>query len=156
MSISKVNTVNMIKWSYFQEKKSSSHLQICKISMLKINNHCISKISTIALENISPDKIFLLHENICCGYSLEAPMWTASNEYKQYMFLWRYKKTLLLFDWKKSYLGLWVPISTTSLFSQDPVIRENKCLVWYLQHGQSNSTALGKRITDKYPSYFYM
>ena len=25
-----------------------------------------------------------LHKNICCGYSLEAPLWGASNEYPQY------------------------------------------------------------------------
>ena len=30
-----------------------------------------------------------LNKNICCGYSLEAPWWGTSNEYPQYMFLWR-------------------------------------------------------------------
>ena len=30
-----------------------------------------------------------LHENIYCGYSLEAPYWGASNEYPQHMFSWR-------------------------------------------------------------------
>ena len=33
-----------------------------------------------------------LHENICCGYSLEAPRQGASNEYPQHMFSWRKKK----------------------------------------------------------------
>ena len=42
--------------------------------------------------------IFLfIHKSICCGYLLEAPLWDsleapwqgASNEYLQYMFLWR-------------------------------------------------------------------
>ena len=33
-----------------------------------------------------------LHENICCGYSLEAPHRGASNEYPQHIFLWRNKK----------------------------------------------------------------
>ena len=33
-----------------------------------------------------------LHENICCGYSLEAPQRGASNEYPQHMFSWRNKK----------------------------------------------------------------
>ena len=37
-----------------------------------------------------------LHENICCGYSLEAPCRGASNEYPQYMFLWRNKKDIML------------------------------------------------------------
>ena len=33
-----------------------------------------------------------LQENICCGYSLEAPHRGTSNEYPQHMFLWRNKK----------------------------------------------------------------
>ena len=41
-----------------------------------------------------------LHENICCGYSLEAPRQGTSNEYPQHMFSWRnieniYMMTLL-------------------------------------------------------------
>ena len=32
----------------------------------------------------------------CCGYSLEAPHWGASNEYPQHMFLWRNKKNINL------------------------------------------------------------
>ena len=36
----------------------------------------------------------ILHENICCGYSLEAPCWGTSNEYPQHMFLWWNKKTI--------------------------------------------------------------
>ena len=35
-----------------------------------------------------------LKENICCGYSLEAPHWGASNEYPQHMFSVRNKKNL--------------------------------------------------------------
>ena len=41
-----------------------------------------------------------LNKIICCGYSLEAPQWGASNEYPQHMFLW----------WNKiltPYLELW-------------------------------------------------
>ena len=35
-----------------------------------------------------PHNIFLfLHENICCGYSLEAPRQGASNEYPQHVFV---------------------------------------------------------------------
>ena len=45
-----------------------------------------------------------LHKNICCGYSLEAPRWGASNEYHnicfhpeiKHMFLWRNKKNIYL------------------------------------------------------------
>ena len=36
-----------------------------------------------------------LHENTCCGYSLEAPHWGTSNEYPQHMFSWRNKKTIM-------------------------------------------------------------
>ena len=43
-----------------------------------------------------------LHENICCGYSLEAPRQGASNEYPQYMFLWRNKKNINTFGMKKA------------------------------------------------------
>ena len=35
-----------------------------------------------------------LYENICCGYSLEAPHRGASNEYPQHMFLGRNKKNI--------------------------------------------------------------
>ena len=37
----------------------------------------------------------LLHENICCGYSLEAPRRGASDEYPQHMFSWRNKKNIV-------------------------------------------------------------
>ena len=30
--------------------------------------------------------LLFLHKNICCGYSLEALVWSASNEYAQQMF----------------------------------------------------------------------
>ena len=63
-----------------------------------------------------------LHENICCGYSLEAPcrgasneyhnicfcgeirkIWRGtSNEYPQHMFLWRNKKDISIFRIKKA------------------------------------------------------
>ena len=35
-----------------------------------------------------------LHENICCGYSLEAPHRGASNEYPQHVFSWRNKNII--------------------------------------------------------------
>ena len=43
--------------------------------------------------------IFLfLHENICCGYSLEVPQRGTSNEYPQHIcLLWRNKKNILFF-----------------------------------------------------------
>ena len=46
-----------------------------------------------------------LHENICCGYSLEAPHWGASNEYPQHIyFLGEIRK--LLCGGYSSYLEL--------------------------------------------------
>ena len=44
---------------------------------------------------------YFVHKNIYCGYSLEAPHWGASNEYPQYMFSWRNKKTISTFRLKK-------------------------------------------------------
>ena len=35
-----------------------------------------------------------LHENICCGYSLEVPRRGTSNEYPQHMFWWGNKKNI--------------------------------------------------------------
>ena len=43
-----------------------------------------------------------LHENICCGYSLEAPQRGASNDYPQHMFSWRNKKDISIFRMKKA------------------------------------------------------
>ena len=37
-----------------------------------------------------------IHENICCGYSLEAPGRGASHEYPQHMFSWRN----IIYVWK--------------------------------------------------------
>ena len=44
----------------------------------------------------------ILHENICCGYSLEVTCWGASNEYPQHMFSWRHKKMINTFGLKKT------------------------------------------------------
>ena len=41
---------------------------------------------------------------MCCGYSLEAPHWGASNEYPQHLFSWRNKKNSNNFGWKKTAL----------------------------------------------------
>ena len=43
-----------------------------------------------------------LDENICCGYSLEAPQRGASNEYPQYMLSLRNKKDISIFPMKKA------------------------------------------------------
>ena len=36
-----------------------------------------------------------LHENICCGYSLEVPQQGVSNEYPYDTFSWRNKKNII-------------------------------------------------------------
>ena len=45
-----------------------------------------------------------LNENICCGYSLEAPPQGASNDYPEHKFSWRNKKTISTF--RLTYLRL--------------------------------------------------
>ena len=54
--------------------------------------------------------VLFLHENICCGYSLEVPWQGASDEYPQHMFSWRNKKNISTFWLKKLFypeLGLY-------------------------------------------------
>ena len=51
--------------------------------------------------------LLFLYENICCGYSLEAPRRGASIEYPQHLFLLRNKNDISIFRMKKaSYLLL--------------------------------------------------
>ena len=63
-------------------------------------------VNELSVFDIATDKAFFfhpkmlisflfLHENICCGYSLEAPWRGASNEYPQHMFSWRNKKNIM-------------------------------------------------------------
>ena len=71
-----------------------------------------------------------LHENICCGYSLEAPHRGASNEYPQHMFSWRNKKSIiwippLICSYGKC-LGKAPLMSTAYIFVE--IIR--KILIW--------------------------
>ena len=83
-----------------------------------------------------------LHENICCGYSLEVPLWGTSNEYLQHMFLWRNKKNIV--D-TPSYLYLCILIiSLTSVrqaFTAYKASQENRdsrfliCSVFFVSKG---------------------
>ena len=56
-----------------------------------------------------PHNIFLISpQKHMLWYSLEAPQWSASNEYPQHMFSWRNKKDISIFRMKKApYLLLW-------------------------------------------------
>ena len=63
-----------------------------------------SEYSVIATDKTGyPHDIFLISpRNICCGYSLEAPHWGASNEYQQHTFSSRNKKDIRIFRIKKA------------------------------------------------------
>ena len=72
-------------------------------------NHNIPRKSALILYlwSIATDRrgihiifFLFLEENICCGYSLEAPWQGTSNEYPQYMFLLRNKKDISSFQMK--------------------------------------------------------
>ena len=53
------------------------------------------------------NNFLILHENICCGYSLEVPQRGTSNEYHNIFFHREIRKISILFGWKKvSYLGI--------------------------------------------------
>ena len=61
-------------------------------------NKSEEKEDRIAFKKVNPKVLIFflfLHENICCGYSLEAPRGGASNEYPQHMFSWRIRKKIL-------------------------------------------------------------
>ena len=66
------------------------------ISGLKLCFRIINLVNFFTLWPFFSPKLLIfflfLHESICCWYSLEAPNGGASNEYPQYMFLWRNKK----------------------------------------------------------------
>ena len=55
-----------------------------------------------------------LHENICCGYSLEAPHRGASNEYPQHMFLMRNKKNIM-----------WIPLLSVDMDKVSQYLKVN-------------------------------
>ena len=66
------------------------------------------------LLSIAPDKrgihkilLIFLHENICCGYSLEVPQRGTSNEYPQHMFSWRNMKIISIFLVEKTKHLFW-------------------------------------------------
>ena len=52
--------------------------------------------------------------NVCYGYSLQAPQWGASNEYSQYMFLWR-KKSLKKYESPQKHEALRMSTQNKSL-----------------------------------------
>ena len=85
--------------------------RFCKTDWSSINNRLVQNIfspnSTLSqiliycFRSIKGDSrwyfFLFLHENVCCGYSLEAPTRGASNEYPQHFFPWRNKKNISIF-----------------------------------------------------------
>ena len=67
--------------------------------------------ATLAMQNVHSDQILWMLRHTCspttnirCGYSLEAPLRGASNEYPQHTFSWRNKKIIITFLLKKKCL----------------------------------------------------
>ena len=78
-------------------------LQLCRLTELQIRGDIRSVFCLV------------LHENICCGYSLEAPQWGTSNEYHNICFhgeiskistFWLKKAHYLVLLVKQSWLGV--------------------------------------------------
>ena len=91
--------------------------------MLKITiicHSCFFYVSILEVRNFffNPKLLIFflfLHDNICCGNSLEAPCQGASNEYPQYMLSWRHKKNIM-----------WIPLLIWSYdLGQCPWTKEN-------------------------------
>ena len=92
------NTVLINIWKKEEKKKLSKGILIMFV-----------KWTVIIIQHLQsprygvPRKLFFLflHENVCCGYSLEVPRRGASNEYPQHMFSCRIKKNINTFWLKK-------------------------------------------------------
>ena len=101
--------------------KSKEIWKVWQILILKYNKKCVTRFRFLhhktciniykrkLLFFIGVDKsgyqvnsFLISQENICCGYSLEAPWLGASNEYPQYMFSSRNKKNIDTFWLKKA------------------------------------------------------
>ena len=87
-----------------------SHYHLCYTSSIgldksgyQVNIFLISQRKHILWVLIRSASFLFLHKNICCGYSLEAPRWGASNEYHN-MFSWWNKKKYQHFWIEKSAL----------------------------------------------------
>ena len=95
-----------IELELFYTKFGSLHKKI-KIGVLHISSGIFWPGNTIASDKwgrgggIHIVFFLFLHKNICCGYSLEAPQWGASNEYHNTYFRGEIWKISVLFCWKK-------------------------------------------------------
>ena len=99
----KISEFLIWKFSFFLVVKFSVYLNRYVFVMM-----CLHGILEQHERGIHTISFLFLHENICCGYSLEAPLRGASYEYPQHMFSWRNKKNINTFQLKKApYLELW-------------------------------------------------
>ena len=63
----------------------------------------------------STDIFLITHENVCCGYSLEAPHQGASNEYPQHTFSLRNKKNIMWIPLLSGAMRMWCLIRVYSI-----------------------------------------
>ena len=82
-------------WKYHARLANLSHFPENKLEIsiyLSLDKDFIHV--ALVKKSIQIMRFFLfLEENICLGYSLQAPLRPASNEYPQHMFAYRNKKT---------------------------------------------------------------
>ena len=102
--------------------------------------------------------IFLfLHENICCGYLLEAPQWDTSNECPQHIFLWR-NQTKYLSGYTRNLDWILLPCSCRTFVSCQilQLLRQKK---WYHIYPLYSDTFILIKIVLKFvkkKTFFYL
>ena len=90
-------TTTSHKQFYFPSNRTaqsdkSLHWPFIHVESLEIVKYIALDKMLFCFQFKSLDFFLFLHDNICCGYSLEAPQRGASNKYPQHMFSWRNKK----------------------------------------------------------------
>ena len=97
------------------------HQQVVKWTCSIFMTNMVRTIATDKALFTSENCWFLfLNENICCGYSLEAPQWGASYEYPQHMFSSRNKKNIM-----------WIPPLICS-YGLNQWFSGKQCSPWHL------------------------
>ena len=99
-----------------------------------------------------PHNIFLISpQNICCGYSLEAPRWGASNEYHNICFCGEIRKISAFFGWKKRLICCYRTGSATLLRVAISSVetRKSRDFLWWKLRGISEEVTRVQRIAWK-------
>ena len=122
----KYKTIFSLSYGIAYSQTTSIHIQMKPIKWKGIFEQFWQSCTLLQIRDGIHIIFFLfLHKNICCGYSLEAPCWGASNEYPQHMFSWRNKKHISTFLMKKKCLiwnyacismVSWSPLSSWILY----------------------------------------